>query len=190
MNKIALVDLDLVLCDHDKALQRDLKDITGVDEEPANVRKWKRNGRAPDYIFRRMQMIRSKSEWWATLPPIPSGLKLYHAMRVLGYDVMIATQVPSHLPAAWDGKVQWVRNHLGVDTDITITSNKSLINGSLLFDDSVRYQQAWLSTRPEGLGIMLENEFNRNCRHPQLIHYNGGNFDEVYQILEERIENE
>jgi 5'-nucleotidase len=61
--------------------------------------------------------------------------------------------------------------------------NKSLVYGTFLYDDYLPYMEAWLKHRPRGLGIMPVTRSNRDFRHPQVVKWDGTNFDEVKRAL-------
>ena len=69
-----------------------------------------------------------------------------------------------------------------------LTRDKSIVYGKVLFDDWPEYVIKWLKYRPRGLVIMLDHIWNRDFHHPQVVKYDGTNFREVEERLEEVVE--
>ena len=55
--------------------------------------------------------------------------------KELGYKRKILTQGPKRNPFAWSGKKMWIDKRLGVNTEITVTRDKSGSYGKVLVDD-------------------------------------------------------
>lgn len=169
-DQIALVDMDGTLCDYDGAMKRDLNLIKSQDELIVN-NLW---DESTTYLKERMKIIKKQPNWWLNLEPIPSGMRMIHLLDSLGFKIHILTQGPATTASAWTEKVEWCQKHLNhLDYDITITRNKGLVYGKVLFDDYPEYIMRWLKWRPRGLVIMPENSFNKNLVHPNVFHYSG-----------------
>ena len=123
-DNIALIDLDGTVADHDAALLHDLMEIHAPEEPPIDLNKWRNKNLAPQYMFNRMQMIRSCSSWWENLPVIRSGMMVVDIMISLGFRIVVLTQGPKANPSAWKGKVKWVQKYMPGNTDMIVTRDK------------------------------------------------------------------
>jgi hypothetical protein len=172
--------MDGTLCDYDTGIFLELEKIRSP-EEPTFHPPIRDD--APGYIKARADLIRNSEEWWENLPILKIGFDLWKLAGDIGYRRMILTQGPKKNPYAWSGKKRWIDKNLGPDVDITMTRDKSLVYGRVLVDDYPGYIQRWLEWRPRGLVIMPANEENYDFAHPQVIRYDGSNFEEVKQAM-------
>ncbi|MBC8435166.1 hypothetical protein H8D91_01545 [archaeon] len=180
LQNIALFDMDGTLCDHDKALFRDLELLRSPSEKQYKNLAEKD---IPAYVLKRANLIRVQEYWWQTLPKFKLGWDVLEEAKKLEYKIMILTQGPKSKPHAWSGKMKWIDKHLpGVD--VTITRDKGLVYGKVLVDDFPPYIERWLEHRKRGLVIMPANEYNSNFKHPNVIRYDGENLKEVKRGLE------
>lgn len=177
---IALFDMDGTLCDYDTSLFKELERLRSP-QEPVFYPPLRDN--VPDYIKRRADLIRASSSWWENLPRFQLGWDVLEAAKNIGFNIMILTQGPRKNPESWSGKKRWIDKHLGQDADITITRDKGLVYGKVLVDDYPKYIERWLSWRERGLVIMPASESNRDYEHPQVIHYDGNNLEQVTHAL-------
>ena len=53
--------------------------------------------------------------------------------------------------------------------DVTVTHDKGLVYGKVLFDDYPPYIERWLEHRPRGKVLMLETPYNRSFSHPNVL---------------------
>lgn len=175
---IALIDLDGTVADFVGQMRRDLERLR-APEEPALDEIWP----APEHLEARMDLIKAQPGWWRRLPVLEQGMRVIDLMRHLGFELHVLTKAPLRAFHAWTEKVEWCSEHLP-DAFPTITHNKSLVYGHVLFDDYPKFMQAWLDQRPRGLGLMLKNEFNEDYEHPQVIKFSGDNLGQVKRALE------
>ena len=180
IENIALFDMDGTLCDYDKALFKELEKIRSPYEP---VFKPPVRDDTPDYIKARRYLISRFEEWWTTLPKIKLGFDIWDLAETLNYKRMILTQGPRRNSAAWSGKKKWIDKNLGEDTDITITRDKGLVYGKILVDDYPEYIERWLKWRKKGLVIMPASTENKRFEHPQVIRYDGTNFEKVKDAM-------
>jgi hypothetical protein len=183
--KIALFDMDGTLCDYEGKLISDLNDLNGPNE---NFIGHIPHDDEPLYLRRRVDLIRSSENWWATLPKFQLGFDIWNLANDLGFRRMILTAGPKRNPNAWLGKKLWIDANLGPNTDITITRDKGLVYGKVLVDDWPDYVIRWLEWRPRGLVIMPASKTNEGFKHKQVIRYTGSNFSEVEDALGNLIE--
>lgn len=182
IEKVALFDMDGTLCDYRKGLLTRAQEMlpSGYDAEELFDRK-----ETPSYFQTIIDTIRSREEWWATLPRFELGWDVLEIARSLEYKIMILTQGPRRNPATWAGKKKWIDEHLGKECDITITRDKGSVYGTILVDDFPEYVQRWLEWRPRGRVIMPANKENESYKHPQVIRYNKENLEQVREIMKE-----
>jgi len=175
---ISLFDMDGTLCDHDKDLLSSLNHLRSPSEEEiVSLRD------IPEYVRKRADLIRSSGDWWENLPKFQLGWDILNVARKLNYRLMILTQGPSDKPDSWSGKKRWIDEHLGQDTDITITRDKGLVYGKILVDDYPKYAERWLDWRERGLVIMPANPDNKDFVHERVIRYDGSNIEEVERAM-------
>ena len=179
--RIALFDMDGSITDYNGAMRRDLELLRAPSEPALPENLWDLERQA--HIKHRMHFIKASPGWWRRLAPIEAGLKVVDAARTIGYDINVLTKGPNRHPVGWAEKLEWCRDHLCDSDDVHITMNKGLVYGTFLYDDFPEYMTAWLKFRPRGLGIMPATPANEGYEHPNVIRYDGTNFDQVYDAL-------
>lgn len=179
-DNICLIDMDGTLFDYEGQLHIDLRKLMSPGEiEPEGL--WDdTNG----YLKARIDLIKSVPGWWRNLPKLKLGWDIYYLAVELGFDCHILTKGPSSKPHVWTEKVECVRMHFGdaVSLDI-VGKDKSARYGRVLVDDYPPYAAGWLQHRPRGLVIMPASSTNESFVHPNVIHYNGENLQEVRDAL-------
>lgn len=192
-DKIALVDLDGTIADYDSALLKDLNSIRDPDD-PRILQKDLRH-LEPHRVAQR-QIITRQIGWWRNLKPIRSGLIVVKQMENIGFKIHVLTKGPSTKSQAWSEKVEWVRDYLP-QANVTITEDKSLVYGRVLFDDYPDYVTSWLEWRPRGLVVMLKSPVNKDFEHSNVIKIDPDTYsqdfkmqDFIRQKLEEAFERE
>jgi len=190
---IALFDLDGSLVDYDVRMLYDLYKIMSVvdREKLLNERKkleYLYYFERPEWLKRRIKVISNQTGWWESLGRIDTGFKVLGLAVVIGFDIHILTKGPTSKPAVWKEKVEWCDKHIPWDHKITITQEKGLVYGKVLFDDYPGYIEEWLKWRPRGLVIMPKRPgpAQEKFKHPNVIKYDGYNsesFEEVRKAL-------
>jgi hypothetical protein len=177
--------MDGTLCDYDSALRNALETLRSPGEESfmGNI------NHAPTYLKARANLIRASIEWWANLPTFNLGIELWSLFDKYECRKMILTQGPKKNANAWTGKKMWIDANLGEDVEVTITRDKGLVYGKILVDDYPPYCKAWLEYRPRCLVIMPVGSMNSLVKfnHPQVIRYDGKNFEEVEKAVKKRL---
>lgn len=167
---VALVDMDGTIVDYDGAMKRDLEALRSP-EEPV-VAHCGPDGDDPPHIEARIRLIRGQPGWWRDLKPLPAGMQLLQTMQLLGFRAHILTKGPKSTLNAWTEKAQWCQAHIpGVP--VTVTADKGLVYGAVLFDDWPPYVARWLEWRPRGLVVMPSWPWNKDFTHPNVIKYDG-----------------
>lgn len=177
---IGLFDMDGSLADYEGSLLRELADLRSP-LEPEVKDLWDED---EPHIRARMRMVKSVPGWWRNLPPMQNGLAIFYLAQELGFHNHILTKGPKKHSNAWQEKVDWCQSYLGPDIDIHITSDKGMVYGKFLYDDFPDYMLRWLKHRPRGLGIMPVTKDNKDFTHPQVIKWDGTNYEEVKAALE------
>ena len=177
MDDIVLIDLDSTVADHDGQIGFDLEKLRSPDEP--SFYSYVKGNKLPDYLFNRMNLIRSTSAWWENLPVIPRGMALVNLVKEIGFRIVVLTQGPKVNPAAWEGKVKWVNKNMPFCSDIVITRDKGLVYGKVLIDDYPEYIEKWVAHRPRGLVIMPDFNYNRTFTTNHLVRY-----EDVHQLLD------
>lgn len=177
---IALFDMDNTLVDYDHAMLRDLNALRGPNE-PLITRANVSDG-DPAYLLARNFLIRRSENWWRDLPRRSLGWEVLAATRWLGFEERIATKGPHNCTIAWTQKADWCRKWLP-RAPVTVTDDKSILQGAVLVDDYPPYVLAWLARNPNGYVILPEHEANKGFTHPRAIIYTGFNMSEVEEFL-------
>ena len=168
--KIALVDMDGTLCNYEGSLNEKVKDVIGSQ---ANI--WD-----PKYK-KLVALIKSQPGFWYDLPVIDFGMSIVKYLQEKDWEVHILTKGPYKTTSAWTEKVEWCRHWLpGVP--VTITEDKSLVYGRILFDDFPKYCEAWLKWRPRGLVIMPKYEYNIGFDGKYPVNVIRGGYDNIDDV--------
>jgi 5'-nucleotidase len=165
--KVALIDLDGTLADYHAACMAGLRALLAPGEELVDPWMIDRDDR-PEWVNVRRDMVSNQPGFWRNLARIEDGFSVLDVLRNIGYSLMVLTKGPVRKTSAWTEKVDWCAQHLpGVA--VTVTHDKSLVYGRVLFDDYPEYIVPWLRHRPRGLVAMLDQPWNRSFQHPQVV---------------------
>jgi len=181
-SNVALFDMDGSLFDYDSALIYSLNKMRHPSE-PEIVGDLHQLEKA-DYLKARMDAIKSVPGWWKSLKPIENGLKIYQLAKEIGFECEILTKGPKKKSMAWMEKLQCCQEHFGENIDVHVVSKKGGYYGKILYDDFPEYMLSWLEHRPRGLGIMPVNDSNRSFQHPQVIKWDGTNYEEIRTAMQ------
>jgi 5'-nucleotidase len=162
---IGLIDLDGTLADFDQAMTEKLAAIASPHDPP-----FAHEEQNPWFKERR-RLIKNQAGFWSGLKPIPMGFEILHQIREAGFETHVLTHTPMSSLNAWTEKASWCQKHLP-DIDITLTRDKGLVYGRLLFDDWPPYMTRWLARRPRGYGVMLTHRWNVGFEHPRVFRVN------------------
>lgn len=178
---IALLDMDGTVADYEGQLTRDMELLRAPCEPPFEV--WGK-GELQPHIKARMDLIKSKSDWWENLPVLPLGMKIVKELQKLEYNIHVLTKGPhpKKNPVAWTPKAVWAVKNLP-DIPITITMDKGLVYGRVLVDDWPEYILMWLKWRKRGQVIMPAQKWNEGFSHPNVFRYDGTNDMELNRVL-------
>lgn len=184
--------MDGSLADYAGALLRDLREMASPnDPEITEANLWKVEEEYP-HIAARMRVIKSQPGWWRKLSPIEDGFDVFSICRQLGFDMQILTKGPKRHSAAWTEKLEWCQHYIGLDAKVTVTFDKSMIYGKILYDDFPEYVESWLKWRPRGLAIMPvtpANEGHEIFNHPNVVAYRGrADVDKTFQVIQQAME--
>ncbi len=179
-DKIALFDMDGVLCDYEGMLIKDLTSLKSPYEK--SIKKVFGKG-VPKYLKNRMSLVKSKTDWWINLPKYKLGWDILEIAKKIGFRVIILSKNPGHNPEALTGKKKWIEKNMGENTEVILTADKGLVYGRVLVDDYPEFLKQWLKHRPNGVAIMPVNQNNKYFTHPQVIRYNGKNLKQVKEAL-------
>lgn len=160
--KVALVDLDNTVVDHESQLDSDTHAVLGDYHCETS----------PEVREKIGYLIKNKPGWWANLKPLGFGMDIVKTLREIGFRLVICSKGPRKAVGAWTEKVQWVQQHIP-DADIVLTQDKSLVYGRLLVDDWPEYIKPWLEVRPRGIVLMPATAKNKNFKHPRVYRLTG-----------------
>jgi CheY-like chemotaxis protein len=166
---VALIDMDSSLVDYEGRLRERLLEIMSPLEENWFVEhEAELLSNPPTWLKARERLIKHQTGFWFDLPVIPFGIELYRLFGELGFKRVILTKGPHKNPAAWAEKTRWCEQHVP-EAGITITHDKGLIYGRVLYDDWPEYILRWLKWRPRGKVLMLDAVYNRHFQHPNVL---------------------
>jgi 5'(3')-deoxyribonucleotidase len=178
---IALFDLDSTLADYDKSMYRQQNLLKGPKEK--RYSKESRIHRT-SYLEARKKLIQSSPGFWRNLEPLKLGFEVLEITTELGFENHILTKGPQNTNSAWTEKKEWCDEYVP-GLDVHISQDKSMVYGKMLCDDWPEYFMAWLKFRPRGLVVCVEQPWNRDIKHPNVIVYDGHNKAEVYDRIVE-----
>jgi len=177
---ICLFDMDNTLFDYEGQMRADLAKIASPnDPDFSTINLWAEGDTNP-WLEARMDLIKKQPGWWRDLPPICSGFDLLLMAQQIGFCCKILTKGPRRKSVAWMEKVDCIDKHFGPDMEVDLVSkSKRGVYGRVLVDDYGPYMDAWLETRPRGLGIMPAMPYNEDYCNPNVIRYTVDNKSEV-----------
>lgn len=168
-NRVALLDLDSSLADFEASMTEKLSKLMSPEELAVlDMSLYRYPNKSPDWMRARKDLIKRQPGFWRELPEIPFGMELYALFGQLNYWRMILTKGPSTNSPAWTEKVEWCMAHVP-DAEITITHDKGLVYGKILYDDYPPYIRRWLEWRPRGKVLMLDAPHNQDFEHPNVL---------------------
>ena len=165
---IGLVDLDGTLVNFDAAMVAQLNELASPDETQISFEN--AYDESKPWIKARRELIKNQPGFWKNLPNIPDGFHVLNLMKEVGFQLHVLTKGPYKNSAAWSEKFSWVRENLP-DTPLTISEDKGMVYGRVLFDDWPAYINNWLEWRVRGLVIMLDQPWNQGFKHKNVFRY-------------------
>ena len=177
-DKVALLDLDGTLADYDLAMSRSLAELASPGEPFGEGTPW---------LSARKRLIKNQPGFWQNLPRLEDGFRVLDLLKEIGFSLNVLTKGPFKATSAWTEKVLWCREHLG-DTPVTVTEDKGLSYGRVLFDDWPPYITDWLEWRPRGLVVMLGHPWNLGFTHPNIVRLDRTNLDRDLEALRPRLQ--
>jgi 5'(3')-deoxyribonucleotidase len=98
--------------------------------------------------------------------PIPGAIEGVMFLFAHGHDVVLVTALPADSHNAYHQKIQWAREHLGIDDQhFVATHNKGLVRGDILIDDRPDNLDQWKKENPAGLAILYPQPWNTENWH-------------------------
>ncbi len=200
-DNVALIDLDGTVADYDKALRDAMLTLQAPNEPPYEDRYT--GGTEPPYIEARRKMIQRQPGFWRNLERLERGFEVVDELRTIGFGLHVLTKGPQSkhddpraYSGAWAEKLEWSRRHLP-DATVTVSGEKSLVYGRVLFDDFPPYFTKWLDVRPRGLVICVAHPWNAQygrgmpaearlhgpSERPRVIRYDGTDIIELREAL-------
>jgi 5'-nucleotidase len=161
-DRIALIDLDGTIADYDTEMQAQMRLIVSPAEADYFHRPQLDEDEAP-YIRARRKMIQRQPGFWRNLRPMERGFEVVEELRRFQFQLHVLTKGPTSTPNAWSEKLEWCKCYLD-DALVTVTGDKSLVYGRVLFDDWPLYFEKWLTKRPRGLVICLDHPWNEEYK--------------------------
>jgi hypothetical protein len=194
-DQIALIDLDGTVADYDTALKKEMEKLRAPNE-PAYLDRYSRvdagfhsEEKEPPHIEARRRLITKVPGFWSGLERLQSGFEVIAELRKIGFMLHVLTKGPARNDQAWMEKVRWCRENLS-DAFVTVTMDKSIVYGRVLFDDYPAYFGEWLAVRPRGLVVCNAQPWNEQFRvggkeeHPRIFRYDQTNLAGLKVVLE------
>jgi 5'(3')-deoxyribonucleotidase len=179
-DNVALIDIDGTLADYDGEMSRRMKLLASPGEKCYDG-IYEDDELLP-FVKERRRLIKSQPGYWRNLPRLEFGFQVLGVIREVGFQLNILSKGPRKISEAWKEKFEWCQENVP-DAAITLTQNKSLTYGRLLFDDFPDYFMPWLRVRPRGLVISVVQPWNANINHPSFIRYDGSNLSQVANLI-------
>lgn len=177
---IALIDMDGTIADYDGRIREELLKLAGPGDPklPGHLHD------SPEWLQARIDLIRSQEGFWRGLDQIPLGFAVLGVLRELGYTLHVLTKGPAQMTSAWTEKREWCHQHLP-QIKVTVTEDKGLSYGKVLFDDYPPYIEGWLQHRPRGKVIMPNHPWNQDFQHPQVFRlHDASDLENLQSFLE------
>lgn len=190
-DKVALIDLDATVADYDTDMAQYQRTLQDPAEEPYTGRYGMTL--EPPHMEARRKLIQRMPGFWRNLKPIKLGFDVVAELRALEFSLHVLTKGPMTTTNAWGEKVDWCREHIP-DALVTVSSDKSLVYGRVLFDDFPPYFEKWMAVRPRGLVICLPYPWNEDYRAGgaketyNVLRYDGTNLEELKGRLRDAYE--
>ena len=169
---VALVDMDNSVADYELSMLEGLKLLASEAEiqkyGPVDCWSTIQDASLKRVLKRRKDYVKKRPGFFEGLPVIQTGMDVVALLQRLGYRLMVASKAPVWGDEPWVEKARWCRKHLP-EQGITLTHDKSLMYGKVLFDDFPEYITAWLEHRPRGHVLMLDGPVNRNFEHSSVF---------------------
>ena len=196
-DQTALFDLDGTMAGYNFGIYQNLKEM--VPEEFVQViEDNKENFHALEeeypWVKACIKVIKRQPDWWLNLPKMELGWDVYRTATRIGFEPKILTKGPWSNAVAWKEKVEWVWKHFDgprnsppliiVSGSNVETEAKQGVYGKVLVEDYIPYLEPWLEKRPRGLGILIDNPYNRGWDHPRVVRYDGTNIRSVRIALQ------
>ena len=194
---IALFDMDGTLANYNLGIYRDLIKFAPREWEEHIHETHDTSWALEDtpWIKAATKVIKRQPGWWLKLPKLEAGWDVYRAAEAIGFQNQILTKGPWGNSAAWSEKVEWVWKHFDGPRNsppLTIVSGSNIaeeakqgIYGRILVEDYIPYLEPWLTKRPRGLGVLIDNVSNHGWTHPRAVRYDGTNIEEVMERMKE-----
>lgn len=167
--KLANIDLDGTVANFNKAVVTKLNVIRSP-HEPEFTSKDLED--PPEWLDARLSLIKKQSGFWRNLELIPLGMQVVGLIREAKFILNVLTKGPKRTTSAWSEKAEWSAEHLP-DAMVTVTMDKGIVYGRVLFDDWPAYITGWLKHRPRGLVLMLDHPWNQGFEHPNVVRIRG-----------------
>jgi 5'(3')-deoxyribonucleotidase len=161
---VALIDMDGTVADFDTAMRVELAKLAAPSETQAEYP----DEETPPWIKARERLIKNQPGFWRNLARIDVGFRILQELKDSGFELHVLTKGPKYAFSAFTEKREWCEEHLN-GIKVTISDDKSLVYGRILFDDWIPYVKSWLAVRPRGLVIMVDHPHNQGFDHPQVI---------------------
>lgn len=156
--------MDGTIADYTGAMRRGLSLIASPNDPPLPEELHS----GSDWLHARMDLVKRQPGFWSGLQPISKGMETLSILEAFGYKLMVLTKGPTRTTSAWTEKRDWCHKHLpGVP--VTITEDKGLVYGKILFDDFPPYIERWLEWRPRGKVLMIDHPWNSSFKHERVL---------------------
>lgn len=144
---------------------------------------------APDDLPSKYQAVHAFASrapgWWRGIPDLPGKDNILSAVAsatesLTGESIHVLTKASMNKPLCWSEKVEWFNTNVRSEypeSKITISTDKSLLRGDVLFDDWPGYYEPWLEANPCGTVFCPEWPWNNSSEDPRVIKYDP--FDNV-----------
>lgn len=157
-----LLDQDEVLCQLvSRVVQYWNEDHPADPKTIEDIRSWDiaSNLGATGQDF--LRSVLRYSHLYEYLDPVDGAVEGVRELLDMGHQVRVVTHIPKFATTAYDGKCQWLRDHLPFFPleDFCAYSHKDEVEGDVLLDDGPHNIQRW--TDRGRWGVVFERPWNR-----------------------------
>ena len=165
---VALVNLERVLMDHDRALAGMMDKLRESGEKSDAPKMVRYDEELPESSPHFMGNLRGRPEFWRRLGLRADGHWILAVLVRLGYAVTIFSDKLRREPHLWGAKMRWCYENLfsGMkDCRFVIGESACDLDADVFVDDRSERVLTWLDHHPRAAAIVPSRDWNKDLQH-------------------------
>lgn len=158
-----LLDVDGPICDWLGGVLEVVEEVSGKRIQRSDVKKWlifSDMGLSEDQVAKVNAEI-SQPGWCASLKPVEGAKEAIEELRDIGCEIHFVTSPWRCVNWTYERENWLVAHGMAANTgQVTHTSQKHLLRGDILVDDSPGNVTMWQKANPEGQGLLWNASYN------------------------------